>query len=240
MPDPMLPNPPEDRFQTRSSMSRWMRLDASLPPALAQDLWRDPDVLLASGTMLKDGDRSTVVRLDAEGRSFVLKRYNMRGPAHTFIHALMRSRARWSLINGLRATGAGLCTPRPLACLERRCGPLRGRSYFMCEFIDGEPLLTMIRGGAVDPPRLERLAAGVGEIWAALGRARLSHGDMKATNFIVDANDALWMVDLDGMRRERIEAWWRRQRARDRARFMKNWRGRGSCEEVFLACVDTA
>ena len=233
-------SPDEGRFDTRSSMRRWLRTDASLPPALVGQLWDGPDALISSGTLLKDGDRSTVVRLEADGRSYVLKRYNLRGPLHTLVHAALRSRARWSWINGRRARAAGLLTPRPLACLERRLGPLRGRSFFLCAHVEGDSLLALVERGEMAPARLERLAAGVAEIWTALGRARLSHGDMKATNFIVDEGDRLWMVDLDGMRRERLEARWRRQRAGDRARFMKNWRGRGSCEEAFRACVDTA
>lgn len=223
-----------------------MRCDPRLDESLRGRLWRDPDGLIASaaagehGAMLKEGDRSTVVRLDIGGRSYTFKRYNLMGPIHTVVHLLMRSRARWNWINSRRALDAALSTPKPLACLENRLGPLRGRSYYLCEYVEGEVLLDLVRDGRIQGQRLRAVAANFATIWDTLGRMRLSHGDMKATNFIVDGKDEVWMLDLDGMRREWFAPRWRRQRARDRARFMKNWRGLGECEEVFLACVDRA
>lgn len=225
---------------SRRSLRRVMVSDRAAPGDVVERLWADPDQLLATGTMLKDGDRTTVVRLDGPRGSVTLKRYNLMGPLHTALRLMLRSRARWSWVNGRRALAAGLHTPRPLACLEERWGPLRGRSFFLCEHRDGDPLLELVRAGGLHRDRLDRLAARFVDIWETLGRQRLSHGDMKASNFIVDEQDELWMLDLDGMRREWLGLWWRRQRARDQARFMKNWRGLGECEEVFLACVDRA
>ncbi len=224
----------------RRSFSRVSWHDADLDAALFDEFRRDPDRLLSGGTMLKDGNRSTVVRIDRGDRVYTLKRYNRMGAIHSAVHLFMRSRARWNWINGRRMQAAGLCAPRPYACLERRFGPLRCASYFLCEFVEGDMLLELVRDGRLESDGLRQVADQFSRIWKTLGDLRISHGDMKATNFIVDRQRRLWMLDLDGMRRQWGGWWWKRQRAKDRARFMKNWRGLGESEDMFRACVDTA
>jgi hypothetical protein len=214
--------------------------DGDLDPALVEALWEDPNGLIESGTSVKDGDRCTVVRLEHEMGPLIFKRYNLKGPVHTSVHAVMRSRAAWCLLNAHRVRGAGLRTPRPLACLEMRRGVLRGTSFFLNEFISGPTLLHLIRDTGVEPERLERLAADFARIWKTLGRLRLGHGDMKAANFIVDADDRLWLIDLDGMRRYPAAygaPLLVRQRTKDYERFMRNWRPLPPVETAFQLAV---
>lgn len=206
---------------------------------MVSTLQDDPDGLVESGEMLKDGDRSTVVKLSREGCDYLLKRYNLRGPLHTAAHLLLRSRARWSWDSSLLTRDCGLVAPRPLACMECRFGAFRGRSYFLSEFVPGRSLLELALDPDTDSTRLEDLARRFAEIWKILGQAHLSHGDMKATNFIVSPEGNLWMLDLDGMRQQRPGPWWRRERNKDRRRFMKNWSDRPESAKAFLACVGT-
>ncbi|MCZ6837083.1 MAG: hypothetical protein O7G85_15000 [Planctomycetota bacterium] len=227
-------------IQNRSTIRQKLWYDERLDKVFVDRLWAQPDLLISEGTMLKDGDRSTVVRHDAKDRSYTIKRYKAMGLGHTITHGVLRTRASWSWINGRRVIASGLNTPRPLACLEIRLGPLRGRSFFVSDYIEGEILLDLVRDGGLDRARLESLATVMGEIWKTLGQKGLSHGDMKATNFIAMDDNSLWLLDLDGMRQPLVRPWFKRQRAKDRARFMKNWRGLAACEDVFLACVDTA
>ena len=210
--------------------------DADAPVELLDALWEDPDRLVATAQSLKEGDRCTVVRIDHEGRPVVLKRYNLRGPMHTSVHAVMRSRAAWSLLNAHRVRRGGLLTPRPLACLETRRGVLRARSFLLTDFIAGPTLLDLVGAGGVASDRLERLATSFAGIWQKLGELRLGHGDMKAANFIVGDDDRLWMIDLDGMRRyppAYAEPLLQRQRAKDRERFMQNWTTSPEVREAF-------
>ena len=210
-------------------------LDGELVRAL-QD---DPDGLVDSGELIKPGDRSTVVKLSREGRDYLLKRYNLRGPLHTAAHLLIRSRARWSWENSLLARDCGLPAPRPLACMEIRFGACRGRSYFLSEVLVGRSLSEMMLDPATDSTQRVELARRFEEIWTLLGQSHLSHGDMKATNFIITPEMEMWLIDLDGMRKQRPGPWWRREREKDRRRFMKNWRDQPESAAAFLACVDT-
>src|SRR5438552_9907627 len=132
----MRPVNPSPRLARKATIARRRSIraslwhDSSLPSSLVERLWNDPDQLIAHGSMLKDGDRCTVVRFDHDGRSMVLKRFNLKDQLHTAVHMLMRSRARWCWSNALALHAAGVPTPRPLACLdERRAGLLRRRSF---------------------------------------------------------------------------------------------------------------
>ena len=223
----------------KKTFRRVMWHDQTLNDQILTQLWNDPDGLLASGTMLKDGDRSTVVRLEGEDYSHVLKRYNLKGTIHTTAHVFLRSRAMWSWRNGVYAYLAGIPTPRPLAALEMRSGPMRGVSYFLCEYVEGITLYDLVRVHNPEPSQLDELATVFSQIWQGLGRLRLTHGDMKGTNYIVDQERRIWMLDLDGMRRRTMGLSWKRQREKDRRRFMKNWQDLQEPAAAFLACVDT-
>ena len=185
------------------------------------------------------GDRSTVVRIEGGGLAYVLKRYNLKGPLHTMGHAFLRSRAMWSWRNSLTTYQAGLPSPCPRAALEMRFGPIRMVSYFLCDYVEGTTLFDLVRDHNPKPDQLEELAMRFSQIWQGLGRLRLTHGDMKATNYIVDSERKIWMLDLDGMRRRRMGLIWKRQREKDRRRFMKNWQDLPEPGAAFPACVDT-
>ncbi len=231
---------PPEAEQWRRSFRRHLIHATALDPALVNALWSDPGGLVASGHMLKDGDRSAVVRVDRGDRSFTLKAYALKDWFHTVVHGLMRSRAAWSRYNAMLVRDAGILTPAPRACLENRLGPLRGRSYFLCDHVAGANLDDLAKQDRLDDGRLAAVARQVRDIWTALGRARLCHGDLKATNFLVADSGEVWLLDLDGMRRPATPVLWRRQRDQDRRRFMKNWQDLPRYEAAFRACVDTA
>jgi hypothetical protein len=154
----------------------------------------------------------------------VLKRYNLKDHFHTAVHWFMRSRARWSWCNARLLTGAGLHTPTPLACVdERRIGLLRQRSYLLTSLVPGVSLHELVFRKLADEAQLQQLAKQFVRIWGELGALRIGHGDMKASNFIVDPQGILWMVDLDGMRVYRSALLFRRERRNDLATFLYNW-----------------
>lgn len=231
-------------LKTRRSMGRFMLYGAGLQAAFIDRLWEEPDEVLASGRLLKDGDRCTVAQVvdadPSEPTPLVLKRYNLKDRVHTAAHAVLRSRARWGWVNGHRLASAGLPTPVPRACLEElRYGTLRLRSYLLTSFVPGRTLLELIASGEADPAQLADLARQFSRIWQALGQMRAGHGDMKATNFIVDPQWRLWLIDLDGLRIYRSSILLRRERRLDLARFMRNWQERPEVAAVFRARIGT-
>jgi tRNA A-37 threonylcarbamoyl transferase component Bud32 len=231
---------PYEVFHRRRSLRAVLWTSASLSKDVVERLWSNPDQCMAEGTMLKDGDRCTVVRLDLDGRAMVLKRYNLKGAFHTAVHGLMRSRARWCWRSGRMLMEAGIRTPQPLAMLEeRRAGFLRSRSYLLTEFVPGLPLRTWIELDKHEAKDLHAIVAQFARAWRDLNELRLGHGDMKSTNFIVDPEGQLWFIDLDGMRIYPQGPLLRAERRKDIARFMRNWQDHPEVAAAFRARIGT-
>lgn len=207
----------------RRDLRRYLIATSDCPDAALEALWRDADALLESGELIKPGDRTTIARLEIDGHALILKRSNRKGWLHTALHAFMRSRARWSWVNGRRLQREGLPTAAPVAMLEERLGPIRLRSYLLTRAVDGTPLADVIRDPGLSRARTSTLADAMHTVWKELERLRLGHGDMKATNFLVDADDRLHLIDLDGMRRHPRGPTFHRAHERDWRRLMKNF-----------------
>jgi len=174
---------------------------------------------MARGRVLKHDGTTTVMVVGEAHRQWVVKRYNTKNRWHAVRRALRTSRAMncWSAAWQLEA--AGIDTPRPVAVLEeRRLRRLKGRSYFVCEFIAGETLdRALSRRDGHRAYLVERAAS----IVRRLRRHRIAHGDLKATNFVV-RDDRLYLVDLDAMKQgpgPAVDA----ALSKDQQRFMRNW-----------------
>jgi hypothetical protein len=218
-----------------------MRSAAGAPADLAERLWNDADGLMRDGVTIKAGDRTTIVVVERDDRRFILKRANLRGFLHTVLHLPLRSRAMWTWLNSARLEEAGILTPKPRVLFEERWGPFRLRSYLLSDAVDGQSLLEFVRSKSGDDAALETVADHFADVWRGLGRLRLAHRDMKATNFLVDRGGQIWLVDLDGMRRwpRGFDSLFIRARARDRERFLRNWQDRPEVAAVFRARIDT-
>ena len=226
----------------RRSLRARLVHDSTLPERLVERLWANPDQLITEGIMLKDGDRCTVVRIDSFPNvgTMVFKRYNLKGRFHTMVHRFMRSRARWCWQSAELLRDAGLPTPRPLAYLEERRGMvLRERSYLLTEFIPGVSLGAFLTRRDANESTIRDLADQFCRIWRELNALRLGHGDMKATNFIVDPEARLWLIDLDGMRTYPRGPMLRADRRKDITRFMRNWQETPEVAAIFRARIGT-
>lgn len=183
---------------------------------------------------LKRGRSASVVRLTLDGRDVVVKRYNLKG----FLHRLRRfwrpSRAWHSWRAAQRLRLWGVPTPKPIALLEERFGPLRGRAFYVSEYAAGEPLATALP--AADPSRRALLLNNLCLLLNTLARLRLSHGDLKATNLLVDNDNTLMLLDLDALRRHRRRNAYFNALARDVARLRANW----ADQPALLAELDRA
>jgi tRNA A-37 threonylcarbamoyl transferase component Bud32 len=227
-----------NRARTSRTFRQFLRGHAAAPPALIERLSADPDALLRQGHVIKQGPRSAIVRIEFDGHACVLKSYALKGPLHTAPHLFMTTRAAHCWHNALALAGTSLRTPQPLAMLERRLGPLRLSSYLVTEFVAGATLVDFVNRHANDADRLDTIARRFGEIWHALGARRIHHADMKATNFIVDEAMHIWLIDLDGMRRN-IGAWrFAALHRDDRTRFLRNWEAQPDVAALFRRYLD--
>lgn len=197
----------------------WTIIDDRERCPLLDELVRLPASVTARGHVLKHDGTTTVTVVGDAVRRWVVKRYNTKNVWHALRRLFRTSRAVncWRAASRLR--DAGINTPRRVAAMEeRRFGILRGRSWFVNEYIAGDTLAQAIGRGAGNPSPLVAQAA---EIVLRLRTAGIVHGDLKATNFVVHG-DRIYLVDLDATRSPRgryLESGLRK----DWERFLRNW-----------------
>ncbi len=169
--------------------------------------------------ILKPGNSQTVWRTRLGGREVVVKRYNLKNPWHALRRMFTRSRASKSWENAHRLRAYHIATPHPLAMIEERWGPVRRRAWLITDVAHGEGANGYIPAHP-EAGNLQRLADTV----LAFGENGLVHGDMKATNFIMNET-GVEVIDLDSMSRPLTAPARRARIHRDRQRFVRNWTG---------------
>jgi len=185
-----------------------------LPDELAGELWEQPSRLVERGDVLQQNGMRRTVRIHSAGRSFVLKHYVELTWRHGLKQLVSRSRARatWNISHLL--ADSGVMTPRPVACVENRLGPLRLDSYLMYPFVPGETVKQHLAAQQAPQPVLAELLAQCEALWQQFRSLEVSLADANAGNFIVTNDRQLWVIDLDKAQRHwsRQRAEWRRRR----------------------------
>ena len=191
--------------------------EAAMLPVLEQ-----ADALLDQGHLYKTGGAASVGRVEAAGRTLVLKRYNIKGFAHWLKRFWRPSRAWHSWREGNRLAFLGIATPKSLAVLEQRFLWLRRRAYLVTEYLPGPDIIERFAPfvASGEAPELELQA--LDRLFADLIRERISHGDLKGHNLFWQ-EDRWALIDLDSMCQHGSLASFSTAYARDRARFMRNW-----------------
>ncbi|WP_439136346.1 lipopolysaccharide kinase InaA family protein [Pseudomaricurvus sp.] len=192
----------------------WRSESETLRPLL-----EDLDGALVAATLLKDGRSATVGLVEWQGRQLVIKRYNLKGLGHRLQRCWRPTRAWHSWQAGHRLRVLGINTPRPIAMVEERVGPLRGRGYLITEVAAGQDLMHSAQ--KADSQQLQSMAVAVRKMMTVMTSHRITHGDFKATNLLWD--DALAMIDLDAVRWHKTHNGWRKAFKKDEARLLRNW-----------------
>jgi len=208
-------------------------------PAL-QRFIADPDRYLEQECcrILKQDNSSTVAVCALAEWRVVVKRYNIRSIAHGCKQALRRSRAEISWHNAMLLQQHDIATPEPVIALEVRYGFMRRQAFFVNEYVEG---IVGTEFFAVADNAIESHIDRVVDVFAQLYRHRISHGDMKATNFIMASGGPI-LVDLDAMRKHHSTHVHRHRFHRDKRRFLKNWSDNIALQEQFaqrLANIDS-
>ena len=208
-----------------SKKNRHIVYDRSIESAELNEFIDDPDSFFEETRLLKDGNSSTVAVITIGPREFVAKRYNVKGFRHGLKRALQPSRAHHSWRNAAILAMLGIPTPHPCLYMEQRLYRFRKTAYFLCEKIDGDDVLTRINSPDSALIDADKLVSAFKSLLDVFADYQISHGDMKASNFIFK-NDKLFVLDLDAMKRHRFSALFRRAHRRDRVRLMRNWQGK--------------
>ncbi len=189
------------------------------------------DALIAGGVLLKNGNTCTVALAEIAGRQVVIKRYNIKGMRHALSRALRPSRAAVSWANAHRLKLLNIATAQPVALIEtRKFGLLRGKAYFLSEFVNA---LDATQFFAQTQNKLLRAEAvkNICTLFYRLYLLQISHGDTKATN--IKMQDAMpVLIDLDSMRQHRRPCL--KAHVRDLRRFMQNWQNQPTLYNAFV------
>lgn len=157
------------------------------------------DGLMDTGQILKSRPTSFLSYIDVNGNNVVIKRYNHKGFWHSIRQTLRTSRAKRSWLHGHRLIMLGIDTPKPLAYIEKRIGPVLWKSYVLTGHIKGHNLADAFDDSNISGQKKQDLYRQIRQLMTTLHNNRISHGDFKPTNFII-SQGSVYVTDLDAMK----------------------------------------
>ncbi len=220
------------RFTCKHSFNRFSICERRYDSPEMRELLDQIDKRMESGETLKNGNSSTVALVDGPLGPLVVKRYNIKNAGHGIRRAFRKTRAWISWENAYRLEFLGISTLKPVALVEERFGMIRRRAYFITEYVDG-PDATVLQ----DKENSVADIVSIAEILKSLSAAGVSHGDLKASNFLL-ASDGAVIIDLDSMREHTNPVHRDRAEKKDIARFMKNWESIPEVGQRFAELLD--
>ena len=219
-------------FICDKSMRRYMICGRTYYDDAMAAFLNNPDAVLKEGRMLKDGNSSTVFLIRLSGRPLVVKRYNMKNIWHAFRRSYRQSRAWVSWRNAHLLKSIGVNTPNPVAMMEKRLGPLRSVSYILTEYVDGTDIHHLLNSDMAGEIDLPGLVKQFGELLRKFASSSISHGDFKATNFIL-SDKGLFIADLDAVRSHRLKWKFKKAFREDLVRLTQNWKNAPHIAAIF-------
>lgn len=191
------------------------------------------DAYFTLGNIIKNGNTCTVASARIGSLDAVIKRYNIKGFWHGVGRVFRRTRASISWGNAHRLQLLGLPTAKPVALIETRWFGLKGKAYFITEYVDALDMDVFFKQVSDKGLRAEAVKQAV-QLFYRLYLLKISHGDTKATNIKVLADGQPLLIDLDSMQQYKKAAVAQKAHVRDIKRFMHNWKDTPSLYNAFV------
>lgn len=187
-----------------------------------------PDAVL-----LKNGRSATVIKLNLNGRDVVIKRYNIKNIWHWLRRCFRTTRAKkcWRIAQKLRLFGIN--TARPIAYIENRFLGLSGTSYFITENVVGDNVSDYLQ--KANEAQQAKIINDIGLMFTSLKKMAVTHGDLKATNLLINTDEEPVLIDLDGAHEHRTLSSLQRTTRKEWQRFLRNFDGASLILEKFEA-----
>lgn len=181
---------------------------------------------------LKTGNTCTVGSMMVDKDVIIIKRYNIKSLWHAFNRAFRQTRAAASWSNAHRLKILGIPTPQPIALIEQRFFGLRGKAYFLSEYLDA-PDVKAYFARLKNKKQQNDTIRNIVNLFYRLHLLKLSHGDMKSSN-IKMLDGTPWLIDLDSMRQHRFDYFALKAHVEDLRRFMLNWQDQSTLYNMFV------
>lgn len=181
------------------------------------ELIKDPELAFshASLTMLKNGRSTTVVKVTLDNKDYVVKRYNMKNVIHRLRRCLRPTRAMksWRLAQKLNLFGVR--TAKPVAFIEKRFLGLRHKSYYLTEYIEGMHAREFFMREGNNEEKTSGMVKKITELLKGIATLKITHGDLKLTNILINQQFQPVLIDLDGAQEHAsfssLRAGWRKE-----------------------------
>jgi tRNA A-37 threonylcarbamoyl transferase component Bud32 len=202
-------------------------------PALLNLLQHPEEIFTDANTvLLKKGRSATVAKFTLDHRTFVIKRYNLKNTVHWFRRCLRETRAKTTWRLAQRLCLFGISTAKPIAYIENHYLGLRGKSYFLMEYVPGQHSGDFFAAFHADDPQFEFVAKRILMLFQQLSELQITHGDLKNTNIIIHREQP-YLIDLDGMSEHKLRLRFQRAYKKELRRFMRNWESMPSIFALF-------
>ena len=207
------------------SLDKFAVYDREIDSSTLENLISDPNFYIQKERLLKDGNSATVAEFLFEDKRYVVKRYNLNTLWQRVKYLFKMSRAARCWRSASILSMLGVHTPKPFMFIENRWfWFLRSKSYFVSEKIEAVNLLEYIKSKGLRQNELEEIIISFRLLFKIMIDYKISHGDMKASNFLY-WNNKVVVLDLDGMRRHQSQKVFKKAIKKDFDRFLKNWKG---------------
>ena len=184
---------------------------------------KNPDLALSDPEcqIIKSDNTTTVGLIFRDSYKIAIKRYNTKNAWHRLRRTVRSSRAEncWHFTRILRSLDISVA-PAVAWIQEIQVG-LKGRSWFVSEFVDGISCLDHLKRD-VSHAEIEKTLGEIVGILCKLRHKHISHGDLKATNILLSDQGPV-LIDLDAMRQHKTESTYQQTARKDINRFLRNW-----------------
>jgi len=221
--------------------ARALRNVTACTPDQAAELARISDRPPPGTVIHKHGSRSVVGRhVLTDGTPVVLKYYYPKNAVKRLSQSVLGSRCERSWLAALALCRLGLPVPPAMYVAEKRLlgGLWLDRALLATSEAPGITLTSWVHAHEADETRLGLMAARLRDLFSLMARHRVAHGDLKATNLIIDNDDSVRLVDLDAVTLLPTRARWNAARKRDRRIFLGNWKPGSPAKAAFSSVFD--